>query len=190
MMAPGKGLSCTQTGIRAFNPLCSFPEASSLSWKGNRGQGFLPQWPGNLRNGEEFSIWGPSLSPLLLNAVKIQLLFCWTWHVFSFFFFKIFFWLGCTRSWLWQVGSSVFMVACGIFSWGMWDLVPWPGMELEPSALGARSLSHWKVPVFSLLKEKRSKTFTSFLRKNVHWVFGPNYERRASPVSFMDECYL
>ena len=123
MMAPGKGLSCTQTGIRAFNPLCSFPEASFLSWKGKRGQGFLPQWPGNLRNGEYFSIWGPNLSPLLLNAVKIQLLFYWTWYVFSFFFFKIFFFdlavpgLGYGRwdllsSW-WHVVSLV--EACGIW---------------------------------------------------------------------------
>ena len=28
-------------------------------------------------------------------------------------------------------------------SWGMWDLVPWPGIEPEPSALGVWSLSHW-----------------------------------------------
>ena len=25
----------------------------------------------------------------------------------------------------------------------MWDLVPWPGLEPEPLALGAQSLSHW-----------------------------------------------
>ena len=28
-------------------------------------------------------------------------------------------------------------------SCGMWDLVPWPGMELRPPALGVWSLSHW-----------------------------------------------
>ena len=51
----------------------------------------------------------------------------------------------------------VLVVACGIFhcdlggfgcgmwalSWGMWDLVPWSGMEPGPLALGAQSLSHW-----------------------------------------------
>ena len=44
----------------------------------------------------------------------------------------------------------VFVVACRIFSCGMWtlswgmeDLVPWPGMEPRPSALGMWSLSHW-----------------------------------------------
>ena len=33
--------------------------------------------------------------------------------------------------------------ACKIFSCSMWDLVPWPGIEPRPPALGARSLSHW-----------------------------------------------
>ena len=89
---------------------------------------------------------------------------------FHSFFFKNFFFnlavpgLGYGR---WDLLSSLWHVV--IFSWGMWDLVPWPGMELEPSALGAWSLSHWKVPMFSLLKEKSSKTFTSFLKKNDHW---------------------
>ena len=29
------------------------------------------------------------------------------------------------------------------FSYGMWDLVPWPGIEAGPLALGAKSLNHW-----------------------------------------------
>ena len=36
-------------------------------------------------------------------------------------------------------------------SWGMWDLVPSPGMEPRPPALGARSLSNWttkEIPAF------------------------------------------
>ena len=35
-------------------------------------------------------------------------------------------------------------------SYGMWDLVPWPGIKPRPYALGAWSLSHWtskEVPV-------------------------------------------
>ena len=46
--------------------------------------------------------------------------------------------------------SSVFVAACGIFSYsmwtlscGVWDLVPWPGMEPGASALGAWSFSNW-----------------------------------------------
>ena len=30
-----------------------------------------------------------------------------------------------------------------IVSCGMWDLVPWPGIEPRPPALEAQSLSHW-----------------------------------------------
>ena len=36
------------------------------------------------------------------------------------------------------------------FHWGMWDLGPWPGVELGPLALGVQSLSHWttrEVPI-------------------------------------------
>ena len=56
---------------------------------------------------------------------------------------------GCARSWLWHTGSSILAAACGIsscstwtLSFSMWDLVPWPEMELEPLELGAQSLSH------------------------------------------------
>ena len=34
------------------------------------------------------------------------------------------------------------MAAPGL-SCGMWDQVPWTGIELQPPALGAQSLSHW-----------------------------------------------
>ena len=64
--------------------------------------------------------------------------------------------------WLYQV----FVVACRIFSCSMetlsccmWDLVPWPGIRPEPSALGVCSLSHWitrEVPV-DLNKMKEHK---------------------------------
>ena len=36
-----------------------------------------------------------------------------------------------------------FVATCGLFSWGMWDLVPRPGIEPGPPALGMQSLSHW-----------------------------------------------
>ena len=48
--------------------------------------------------------------------------------------------------WLYQI----LVVACRIFSFGMWtlsfgiwDLIPWPGIEPIPPVLGAWSLSHW-----------------------------------------------
>ena len=36
-------------------------------------------------------------------------------------------------------------LSCGMlaFSYGIWDLVPWPGIEPGPPALGAQSLDHW-----------------------------------------------
>ena len=36
------------------------------------------------------------------------------------------------------LSCSIQILACG-----MWDLVPWPGIEPEPPALGLWSLSHW-----------------------------------------------
>ena len=43
-----------------------------------------------------------------------------------------------------------FIYICYLFIWlhqdlscGMWDLVPWPGIEPGLPALGASSLSHW-----------------------------------------------
>ena len=41
--------------------------------------------------------------------------------------------------WLCRVSAA----ACGIFSCGLWDLVPQPGIELGPPASGVWSPSHW-----------------------------------------------
>ena len=54
----------------------------------------------------------------------------------SFFFYVIDFYLLMWMHW-------VLVVARGIFSCSMWDLVPWPGIVLGSPALGAWSLSHW-----------------------------------------------
>ena len=45
----------------------------------------------------------------------------------------------CLFIWLCQI----LVVAHGIFSCGMWDLIPWPGIEPGSHALRAQSLSHW-----------------------------------------------
>ena len=72
----------------------------------------------------------------------------WNWRYeygrgISFFFFLIYL-FAC------NVGSSIFIVACGTLSWSMqtlscdmWDLVPWSRIEPGTPALGAWSLSHW-----------------------------------------------
>ena len=66
------------------------------------------------------------------------------------FFFKKYFNFICLFIWLPQVlavalGSSIFSVACRIFSCSLWTFsyFPWPRMEPKPHALGAQSLSHW-----------------------------------------------
>ena len=64
---------------------------------------------------------------------------------------------------LWDLQSSfrhTESFSCGtwdFFSGGIWDLIPWPVIALEPPALGVQSLSHWTTKellpmfVFSLL---------------------------------------
>ena len=36
----------------------------------------------------------------------------------------------------------IYLAVLGL-GWGMWDLVPWPGIKPGPPALGACSLGHW-----------------------------------------------
>ena len=62
---------------------------------------------------------------------------------FSTFILKILFIYLTVPSLSW--GMQVFYLCCGIqtLSFGMWDLVPWPGIEPGPPALGVKSLSHW-----------------------------------------------
>ena len=42
----------------------------------------------------------------------------------------------------WATNTFTLVAARGVFSCNIWNLVPWPGMEPEPSVLGAQSLSH------------------------------------------------
>ena len=47
------------------------------------------------------------------------------------------------RSSLWNMGSLLFIEACGIFSYGMWDVVPWPGIKPKAPSIDYGPLSHW-----------------------------------------------
>ena len=51
----------------------------------------------------------------------------------------------CSTQHLPSLMQYVRSFSCGmwILSYGMWDLVPWPGTEPRPLALGVLSLSHW-----------------------------------------------
>ena len=112
------------------------------------------------------------------------------WLYLLFFFKKyLLIWL----HWVLIAGSSVFVELCGIFScsretlsYEMLDLVPWPGIEPQPPALGVRSLSHWttrEVPCYLLLPTKKM-SLTIWLYKNEvpsHWSCWPlTYPERSS----------
>ena len=81
-----------------------------------------------------------------------------------YYFFKLIFiylfWLRCARSSLQHVGSSLqhvgsLVAACGLLvATSMWDLVPRPGIEPRPPALGVWSLTHWttrEVPLIDII---------------------------------------
>ena len=66
----------------------------------------------------------------------------------SLFFIFIYFAAPGLSSGTWDplvVASAIFINSCSmqILGCGTWDLVPWPGIELGPPALGEWSLSHW-----------------------------------------------
>ena len=66
-------------------------------------------------------------------------------HIWCSFFkmIQFIYLFGSAGSSLPHAGSSNFVVPCQILNWGMWDLVPQPGIKLESSALGAWSLGPW-----------------------------------------------
>ena len=63
------------------------------------------------------------------------------------FFFNIYLFIWLHR--ILVATSKIFTCVMQTLTYSMWDLVPWPGFEPGPPALGAQSLSHWtsrKVP--------------------------------------------
>ena len=72
------------------------------------------------------------------------------------------------RSSLWQVGSLV--GAWELFSRGLWDLVPCPGIESGPPALGAWSVSHWTTRKSQQMWGFGFKDFwIAFIFQNCNW---------------------
>ena len=113
------------------------------------------------------------------------------WLYLLFFFKKyLFIWL----HWVLIAGSSIFVELCGIFScsrealsYEMWDLVPWPGIEPQPPALGVRSLSHWttrEVPDYIFLLK-----FHKYLQNWCYSLFSYNIEQ-TWPILYTVRCLL
>ena len=98
----------------------------------------------------EAGVAAPSACPFVRQHLDGHLLLSSCVLDFIFYVFIFMHLLGCTGSWLWHSGSSIFLAARGIFSscmqtlsCSMWELVPWPGIKPWPPALGAWSLSPW-----------------------------------------------
>ena len=82
----------------------------------------------------------------------------------------------------------VFVLACGLLVAAcMYDLVPQPGIEPRPSALGAQSLTHWttrEVPKVAFLKGKPDQ-FTH-LCKALQCL--PNFSTATKPYTIWPFC--
>ena len=76
-------------------------------------------------------IWSRSLN---LLSVKIS----WSPYLFKNIYLYSFIWLYLVL----VVVHGVFSRCLHTLSFGMWDLVPWPGIEPGPPTLGAQSLRH------------------------------------------------
>lgn len=46
------------------------------------------------------------------------------------------------------------LISLAVLGCRIWDLIPWPGIELRLSALGVQSLGHWVKKLYLLLTER------------------------------------
>ena len=63
-----------------------------------------------------------------------------------------------------RVFSNELAVGTGDQSWGMQDLVLWPGIELWPPALGVQNLNHWttkRVPQLAFILKRQKIAITN-----------------------------
>ena len=159
---------------RALSSFLSLPSLSSLF-----------SFPSFLSVSPSLSLSLPFLLSFLPTFLFVSLFFLS--FLLSFLFYTFFFFLYTAFVYLFWL-SRVLFAACGIFiaacrllvvawgllschmwtfSCGMWDLVPRPGIEPRPLALGTWSLTHWtttEVPVcLFLFSLPPSSPFPSFL---------------------------
>ena len=79
-------------------------------------------------------VWGFPMIAIIWCILGMNTMYVSHGILFSYLFLFIYF--GHTGFYLQQVEASIFFAACSIFSCGLWDLVPWPGMEPQLRALG------------------------------------------------------
>ena len=77
------------------------------------------------------------------------------------------------------------MVLPGL-SFGLWDLVPQPGMEPRPPALGTRSLSRWTTREAPDRTSDFSKEFEVLSVGNrMHHILSGGETKRENPIKFV-----
>ena len=102
------------------------------------------QWCLTLCNPIDCNLSGSSVHGILQVRILVWVAMP-SFFSICFIYFYSFIWL-----------HKVLVVACRIFSCGMWDQVPWPRIEPRPPVLGAQSPSHWtnmEVPYLYVLNK-------------------------------------
>ena len=114
-----------------------------------------------------FSTTAPPGKPK--GLFKKYIFLCLLSHNYLFLFIFLFlFWiylaapgLSCSTQDLRCMAGGIFLIAaCRTFSCGMWDLVPWPGIEPGPPELATWSLSHWTT------REVPTTTYFCFIKSH------------------------
>ena len=75
----------------------------------------------------------------------------------KFILFKNIYFFGCAGSYLQHVASLIFVASFAIFCCGMWDLIPWPGVES----------GHWDHRVLAIGSPGKSL----FFKKKIIYLF-------------------
>ena len=74
-----------------------------------------------------------TFSKFLLFYLAALGLSCGIWH------------LHCYLRAPWLLHTGFLVAAYRLFSWGVWDLVPWLGIKPKPPSVGVQSLNHWSI---------------------------------------------
>ena len=95
-----------------------------------------------------------------------------SWYLTIFFLQYLFSFYLCI--WLCQVLVATWRIfSCGLWTPSMWDLVPWPGIEPGPPALGAQSISHWTTRAVPTWVFKNTQTPSTGGTTTIALVFKP-----------------
>ena len=145
--------SATKQGVPIASDLRVMHWAKSLrhpkSW------GILVAWCDRLSN------WILPLEYCIFFFKRLNLLL----H-FKFYLFRLY-WVFIVACQLFVIVLRLLLLVVRVPGCSMWDLVPWPGIELRPPALGAWSLSHWttrEVPISGFRNQSLPRVLSCWRR--------------------------